>query len=87
MVLERIVDALGESATPDALARLEREFESSFLVVAGDANDVASHSEQLRLAITTEECGIVLDHLAVQITIEQGEGTINSLFPDRFVEP
>lgn len=85
-VLERIVKALGESA-PHTLATLEREFESSLLVVAGDTNTVARDAEKLRLAITTEECSVVLDHLDVEITIDDTEEAINSLFPDRFQEP
>jgi hypothetical protein len=87
VVLETIVKVLGDKAPPDALGRLEQEFESSLLVVAGDTNDVARHAEELRLAITTEECSVVLDHLTVEITIDQVEEKINSLFPDRFVEP
>ena len=86
-LLERIVKALGESAPSDALARLEDEFKDSLLVVAGDVNTVARDAEKLRLAITTEECSVVLDHLDVEITIDQVEEAINSLFPDRFVEP
>jgi len=50
-------------------------------------NTVAHHAEQLRLAVTTDECAVVLDHLTVGVTIEQVEEAINSLFPDRFVEP
>jgi len=86
-VLEIIVKALGETAPQDALATLEKEFSSSLLVVAGDVNTVAQHAEKLRLAITTEECAVVLDHLDVEITIDDTEEAINSLFPDRFVEP
>jgi histone H3/H4 len=88
-VLERIVKALGDTAPSDALARLEQEFESSLLVVAGNTNDVARHAEQLRLAITTEECALVLDHLApqIRISLDQAEEAINALFPDRFIEP
>jgi len=85
-VLERIIKALGVT-TPHTLARLEREFESSLLVVAGDTNTVARDAEKLRLAITTEECAVVLDHLDVEITIDDTEEAINSLFPDRFQEP
>ena len=88
-VLEQIVKALGESAPPNALARLDDEFKDSLLVVAGDVKTVARHAEHLRLAITTTECGLVLDSLAphVRITIDQTEETINTLFPDRFIEP
>ena len=86
VVLERIVKALGETA-PHSLARLEDEFKESLLVVAGDVNTVARDAEKLRLAITTDECAVVLDHLDVEITIDDTEDAINSLFPDRFVEP
>jgi len=85
-VLERIVKAIGESA-PQTLARLEDEFKDSLLVVAGAVNTVARDAEKLRLAITTEECAVVLDHLDVEITIDDTEEAINSLFPDRFQEP
>ena len=86
-VLERIVKALGDSAPQDTLARLEDEFKDSLVVVAGDVKTVAQQAEQLRLAITTEECAVVLDHLDVEITIDDTEEAINTLFPDRFVEP
>ncbi len=85
-VLERIIKALGESA-PHTLARLEDEFKDSLLVVAGDMNTVARDAEKLRLAITTQECAVVLDHLDVEISIDDTEEAINSLFPDRFQEP
>jgi len=85
-VLERIIKALGDTA-PHTLARLEDEFKDSLLVVAGDTNTVARDAEKLRLAITTEECAVVLDHLDVEITIDDTEEAINSLFPDRFQEP
>jgi hypothetical protein len=89
VVLERIVKALGVSAPKDALERLEDEFKDSLLVVAGDTNDVVRHAEHLRLAITTDECALVLDHLAPQarISLDQTEEAINTLFPDRFIEP
>jgi len=89
VVLERIVKALGNKAPHDALARMEDEFKDSLLVVAGDTNDVARHAEHLRLAITTEECAVVLDHLApqIRISLDQTEEAINTLFPDRFIEP
>ena len=86
-VLERIVKALGDTAPPDAQARLEKEFASSLVVVAGDVNTVARDAEKLRLAITTNECAVVLDYLDVEITIDDTEEAINSLFPERFVEP
>jgi hypothetical protein len=90
-ILQRIVNALGEGSPPDALARLEREFENSLLIVAGDLNDIARHAEQLRLAITEPERGAVLDYIGrnhiAEITIDHVEDAINTLFPDRFIEP
>jgi hypothetical protein len=87
--LEIIVKALGESAPHDSLARLEDEFKDTLLVVAGDVKTVAQQAEHLRLAITTEECGIVLDALApqIRISLDDTEEAINKLFPDRFIEP
>ena len=90
-VLTQIIEALGDLliSSPHALARLERHFENSLLVVAGDVNLIASQAEELRLAIITTECGAVLDHLAPQtrISLDQTEEAINTLFPDRFIEP
>ena len=90
-VLTEIVEALGDLliSSPHALTRLERQFENSLLVVAGDISQVAAHAEKLRLAVITSECGLVLDHLAphVKITIDQVEKAINTLFEDRFIEP
>jgi hypothetical protein len=54
-VLESIIKALGDTAPQEALPRLEKEFESSLLVVAGDVKTVAQNAEHLRLAITAEE--------------------------------
>ena len=58
-------------------------------MIAGDIQTVAKHAEELRLAITTAECASVLDHLAphIRITVEQAEESINTLFPDQFIEP
>ena len=87
-VLERIVKALGDTA-PHTLARLEDEFKDTLLVVAGDIQTVAQQAEHLRLAITTDECSQVLVHLApeIRISLDQAEEAINTLFPDRFIEP
>jgi hypothetical protein len=87
-VLKQIVEVLDVS-DPHALARLEDRFKDSLLIVAGDTQLVASQAETLRLAITTTECGLVLDHLApqVRISLDQTEETINTLFPNRFQEP
>jgi hypothetical protein len=60
---------------------------TSLVVVAGNLNTVAHHAEKLRLAVITDECSVVLDHLTVEINIEKTDEAINSLFPGRFVEP
>jgi hypothetical protein len=90
-VLTQIIEALDGLliSEPHALARLEDHFKDSLLVVAGDTQLVASQAEELRLAIITSECGVVLDHLApqVRISIDQTEEAINTLFEDRFQEP
>ena len=90
-VLKRIVATLWDSAPLQALPRLEKEFDSSLLIVAGTLNDIARHAEKLRLAITEPECGKVLDYIGhthvVEITIDHVEDAINKLFPDRFIEP
>ena len=92
-VLTTIIETLGDlvSSPPQALARLEQHFENALLINAGDINDVARHAEKLRLAIITSECGLVLDHIGhthvAEITIDHVEDDINTLFPDRFIEP
>ena len=87
-VLVQILDVLHLNE-PQALARLEGKFKDSLIVVAGDVNLIAKHAEELRLAITTEEYALVLDDLAprILISIDQAEEAINTLFPDRFIEP
>jgi hypothetical protein len=90
-VLTRIIEALDGLliSEPHAMARLEDHFKDSLLVVAGDTKLIASQAEELRLAIITHECGKVLDHLAphARISLDQTEEAINTLFPDRFIEP
>lgn len=90
-VLENIVKTLGDTAPQDALAKLEAHFHDQLLIVAGDTAHVADFAEQLRLAITSPEASTVLDHIAregvVGMSIEHVEEAINTLFPDRFIEP
>lgn len=92
-VLKRVITCLGDQlAEPsDALDRLEQAFESELLIVAGDVRDVSRHALMLRLAITLEERGIVLDHIgktrAAHLNIDTVEDAINALFDDRFMEP
>lgn len=92
-MLKRIIHCLGDqlAAPQDALERLEQEFESELLIVAGDVRDVSRHALKLRLAITLEERGIVLDHIGqtrtAHLNIDLVENAINALFDDRFMEP
>ena len=88
-VLKQIIDPLDDLlvSEPHALGRLENHFKHSLVVVAGDIKLVAAQAVELRLAITTAECSLVLDYLQIGITIEQTEEAINKLFADRFVEP
>lgn len=91
VVLELIVKVLGDSAPPDSLEKLEAAFHDQLLTVVGDTAHVADFAEQLRLAITAEEQSTVLDHIAregmVGMSIDHVEEAINTLFPDRFIEP
>ena len=92
-VLQQIIEALGDHlpAPEDALVRLEEYFQDSLLIATGNVTQIAEHAEQLRLAITTPECGLVLDYIGneslADINIDQVEIAINTLFPDRFIEP
>jgi hypothetical protein len=89
-VLQQILKVLNLEE-PHALARLEIFFKDSLVIVAGNETDVAQHAEHLRLAIVEEERGPVLDYIQqhglCKLTIDHVEETINTLFPDRFVEP
>ena len=87
-MLKEILAAL-DITEPHALDRLEDHFKDLLLVVAGSTQTVATHAEELRLAITMHECALVLDHLApqVRITIDQTDEAINTLYPGRFIEP
>ena len=93
-ILEEIIEVLAPQLADkaSALARLEDHFQNQYLVNAGDVQFVASSAEQLRLAITREECSLVLDHIAnksmVTITVDHVEAAINELLgEDRFIEP
>jgi hypothetical protein len=92
-VLCEIIKALGDplKIPADALERLENHFKDSLLIVAGTTQIVARHAEHLRLAVTTPECAQALDYIGSKamagITIDHVEEAINTLFPDRFIEP
>ena len=87
--LKPIIESLGNHAPKNALARLENHFKDSLLIIAGTTQTLATHAEELRLAITIHECGLLLDHLApqIRINIDQADEAINTLFPGRFIEP
>ena len=84
-----IADLLPDKTS--ALARLEEHFRDNLILNAGNTDFVASTAENLRLAITTEECPAVLDYIAqksmVAINIEHVDTAINELFDNRFIEP
>ena len=90
-LLRQIVEILSLSDEEGALASLEEHYCDSLLIDAGNIETVAKMAEDLRLAITTEECHTVLDHIASEalaaINIDTVEEVINDLFPDRFIEP
>ena len=75
----------------EALARLEEHYKDQLLIVAGEIHAVGQQAQELRLAISTHEAGLVLDyiekHQLAGISIETAEEVINALFPDRFIEP
>ena len=92
-VLQQIITTLDGllTSTPHALARLEIRFKDSLLIVAGNEQQVAGYAEDLRLAIIENERVPVLDFIQekalVVVTMDHVEEAINTLFPDRFVEP
>jgi hypothetical protein len=92
-VLQQIITTLDGllTSTPHALAHLEIKFKNSLLIVAGNEQQVAQYAKELRLAIIDKERGAVLDYIhekaLVAVTIDHVEEAINTLFPDRFVEP
>ena len=93
-VLCEIVDVLfvGVDEQATALNRLEHHFHHRLLVDVGNVNTVAEYAEQLRLNVTEDERGTVLDYIAekqaVIVNIDVVEDAINERFGwDRFIEP
>jgi len=86
-VLQQIIESLGD----DALGNLEERFKDELLIIAGNTQQVADHAKELRLEISEQECGQVLDYIAkeqmVSVTIEQVETAAYALFGNRFIEP
>ena len=71
---------------------LELHFQHHLIVNVGSVEHVAQFAKHLRMRVTDDECGDVLDYIAqeslVGITIDQVETTINERFgEDRFIEP
>jgi len=93
-LIEQVVKALGTLVTDEqaAVRVLELHFQHHLIVNIGSVEHVAQFAKHLRLQVTPEECGEVLDYIAqeslVGITIDQVETTINERFgEDRFIEP
>jgi len=72
----QIIEALGDQAPPDALEHLENHFKDLLIVVAGTTQTIANHAEELRLAITIEECGAVLDQISTMHSLLHHVGAI-----------
>ena len=93
-LIEQVVKALGNLVTDEqaAVKVLEHHFQQHLIVNVGSVQHVAQFAKHLRLQVTSEECGDVLDYIAqehlVGITIDQVETAINERFgEDRFIEP
>ena len=92
-VLRQIVETLNGQLSNQSIAlmKLEEHYRDDLLVSAGNINAVAKQAKELRLDITTEECGAVLDYIASKallcVTIEQVETAAYALFGNRFIEP
>ena len=93
-LIEQVVKALGTLVTDEqaAVRVLELHFQHHLIVNIGSVEHVAQFAKHLRLQITPEECGEVLDYIAqenlVGITIDHVETAINERFgEDRFIEP
>jgi len=88
-VLKKIRQTL-EIEDPDLLSRLENHFKSFLRVLAATETDVTRYAEELRLAVIEQERRPVLDYIQQKglrnITIDQVEEAINTLFPGRFIK-
>jgi len=92
-LLTEILDVISEMLTDKdaALARLEEYFSDQYILSAGNTEYISTTAESLRLALTKDECPLVLDYIAqksmVGITVDHVETAINELFDNRFIEP
>ena len=94
MLIEQVIKALGNLVTDEeaAVKVLEHNYQQHLLVNVGSVEHVATFARNLRLGITTEECGEVLDYIATEalvgLTIDHVETGINELLgEDRVIEP
>ena len=92
--IEQVVKALGNIVLNEeaAIRVLEHHFQHCLIVNVGSVEHVAEFAKPLRLRITPEERGEVLDYIAEQrlvvLTIDHVETAINELLgEDRFIEP
>jgi len=93
-LIEQVVKALGNIVTDEqaAVKVLELHFQRHLIVNVGSVEHVAQFAQALRLHVTSEECGEVLDYIAqehlVGLTIDHVETGINERFgEERFIEP
>ena len=93
-LIEQVVKALGTLVTDEqaAVKVLAHHFQHHLIVNVGSVEHVAQFAKHLRLRITPEERGEVLDYIAqeslVSLTVDQVETAINERFgEDRFIEP
>jgi hypothetical protein len=93
-LIEQVVKALGTLVTDEqaAVKVLEHHFQHQLIVNVGNVQYIAGFAKHLRLQVTPDECGEVLDYIAqehlVSLTIDHVETAINERFgEDRFIEP
>ena len=93
-LIQQVVKALGTLVTDEqaAVKVLEHHFQHQLIVNVGNVQHIAEFAKHLRLQVTPDECGDVLDYIAreslVGLTIDHVETAINERFgEERFIEP
>ena len=93
-LIEQVVKALGTLVTDEqaAVKVLAHHFQHHLIVNVGNVQHIAAFAKHLRMRVTDDECGDVLDYIAqeslVGLTIDHVETAINERFgEDRFIEP
>ena len=93
-LIEQVVKALGNLVTDEqaAVKVLEHHFQHQLIVNVGNVQHITEFAKHLRMRVTDDECGDVLDYIAqeslVGLTIDHVETAINERFgEDRFIEP